>query len=458
MQFLISKHPRIFASLIIMSLSGCGLAMQSQTKSHVSPLIQDSAIQVYFNHNLSAKYDDPYRHFSRLGDNLEQIMINQINQAKSSIDIAVLEFRLPKLAASLIKQHQQGIKVRIIIDNDYLKTLSDYSPDEINKMNPYAKSRYEQLKLYPQEAIAMLKNSGIEIKDDRSNNSPKGSGLMHHKFIIVDGKTTIISSGNFTTSDLHGDFNQPETRGNPNNMIVIPNNNQVAQVFTQEFDYMWSGLFKIHKPERDPVTIPVGKGTVTINFSPSRKKQDFDKTSNGMIKFFINQTKTSAYLALFVFSDQQISDSLESIRNRGVNDIKVLIDPDFYKQTFSNSYDILGLCPQGQGNPKIKPWQNPINTVGYPISKKGDRGVHSKMAILDHTLVITGSHNWSDAANYKNDETLIAIENPLVAAHYEQEFNRLYANSVLGKKTLPHASKCQGDGQNNHQQTESEPE
>ncbi|MEM9138156.1 MAG: DUF655 domain-containing protein, partial [Cyanobacteria bacterium P01_F01_bin.42] len=43
-----------------------------------------------------------------------------------------------------------------------------------------------------------------------------------------------------------------------------------------------------------------------------------------------------------------------------------------------------------------------------------------------------GSHNWSAAANRLNDETLIAIAHPLIAAHYQQEFERLYTNSRLG--------------------------
>jgi len=48
------------------------------------------------------------------------------------------------------------------------------------------------------------------------------------------------------------------------------------------------------------------------------------------------------------------------------------------------------------------------------------------MAILDGILVITGSQNWSISGNYSNDETLIAIENRTIAAHYEREFSRLY--------------------------------
>jgi phosphatidylserine/phosphatidylglycerophosphate/cardiolipin synthase-like enzyme len=67
------------------------------------------------------------------------------------------------------------------------------------------------------------------------------------------------------------------------------------------------------------------------------------------------------------------------------------------------------------------------------------------MAILDGTLVIAGSHNWSISGNYSNDETLIAIENPTVAAHYEREFSRLYRTAVVGLKSLPHAQKCGSD-------------
>jgi competence ComEA-like helix-hairpin-helix protein len=46
--------------------------------------------------------------------------------------------------------------------------------------------------------------------------------------------------------------------------------------------------------------------------------------------------------------------------------------------------------------------------------------------------VITGSHNWSDAANHLNDETLLVLNNPMINAHYQREFERLYQNANLG--------------------------
>lgn len=431
----------------------CGLALvyslrPTPASEIVKPLPQDPAVKVYFNHNPASSYEDPYRYFHRKGDNLEQQIIDAINKAESTVDVAVMELRLPNVAQSLIARQASGIKVRILLDNKYNKALADYTPDDITRMNQHDRLAFEQLKQYPADALSLLRASGIEIKDDTSNGATKGSGLMHHKFIVVDGKTTIISSGNLTTSDLHGDFNNLESRGNPNNMVVVADNAELGQAFTDEFNSMWQGLFKSHKPYRPPLTLSVGEGTITVNFSPASKKQQFQMTSNGVIASYVKQASSTVHIAVFVYSDQTISNTLGEVHDKGVEDIKVLIDPDFYAQPYSKAYDALGVCPTlGKRKSKIKvqAWRNPITTVGFPTSAKGDRGIHSKMAVLDGRLVITGSHNWSSSGNYLNDETLLAIDNPTVAAHYEQEFTRLYKTAVVGANSLPHAQQCDSD-------------
>lgn len=445
------KSSQVIKVFLITLLFICGFVLANTLKPTpklelVKPLPQDAAVQVYFNQNPATKYEDPYRHFIRQGDNLEEQIIVAINQAQSMVDIAVMEFRLPKVAEALVATQKRGVRVRLLTDNKYNKTLADYTLQEMARMNQHDKAAYEELKRYPADALAMLREGGIEIKDDTSDGATKGSGLMHHKFVVVDGKTTIVSSANLTTSDLHGDFNNAASRGNANNMVIFPNNAQIAKAFTDEFNYMWQGLFKSHKPYRSPLTIPVGEGSVTINFSPAKRNQDITQTSNGMIAYLIQQAASSVHIALFVFSDQRISDTLGQVHDRNVEDIKVLVDPDFYRQPYSKAYDALGVCPVSgkRRTIKVQPWQHPITTVGFPTAPTGDRGVHSKMAILDGRLVITGSHNWSNAGNYMNDETLIAIDNPTVAAHYEREFSRLYQTAELGLKSLPHAQKCQG--------------
>jgi phosphatidylserine/phosphatidylglycerophosphate/cardiolipin synthase-like enzyme len=80
-------------------------------------------------------------------------------------------------------------------------------------------------------------NAQVPILDDTADGS-KGSGLMHHKFVVIDGRTLIVTSANFTTSDMHGDLTASQTRGNANNLLKIEDS-QLADLFTQEFNIMW---------------------------------------------------------------------------------------------------------------------------------------------------------------------------------------------------------------------------
>jgi len=88
-----------------------------------------------------------------------------------------------------------------------------------------------------------------------------------------------------------------------------------------------------------------------------------------------------------------------------------------------------------------RPWAKPLTTVGMPKLPAGER-LHHKFGVVDGTTVITGSHNWSEAANRANDEALLVIESGTVAAHFEREFDRLYQGAILG---IPHRIKQKMD-------------
>jgi phosphatidylserine/phosphatidylglycerophosphate/cardiolipin synthase-like enzyme len=85
-------------------------------------------------------------------------------------------------------------------------------------------------------------------------------------------------------------------------------------------------------------------------------------------------------------------------------------------------------CRMEAGN---NPWAGAIATVGTPLLPDGDK-LHHKFGIVDGHTVITGSQNWSAAANHSNDENLLVIQNVTVAAHFQREFDRLYSTAALG--------------------------
>ena len=55
-----------------------------------------------------------------------------------------------------------------------------------------------------------------------------------------------------------------------------------------------------------------------------------------------------------------------------------------------------------------------------------------KFAVIDRKTVITGSFNWSPSAAHQNDEVLLVIRSPQVAAHFSREMDRLWRTADLG--------------------------
>ncbi|MGL6341868.1 MAG: phospholipase D-like domain-containing protein, partial [Waterburya sp.] len=130
----------LLCSLVL--IMGCQKISQRLTNP-----AQDQFIQVYFNQReKSSNYTEPYRQIERTGDNLEQVIIDEIATAKSTIDLAVQEFNLPLVAQALAKSKQAGIKVRVILENNYSHSLSELNRQEIKSLPQRDRQKYEQFK------------------------------------------------------------------------------------------------------------------------------------------------------------------------------------------------------------------------------------------------------------------------------------------------------------------------
>lgn len=450
-------------SLLTLGLAACQ-AGQSQPL-RPEPLPQDEYIQVYTNHEPASSYTEPYRQQIRDGDDLEQILVATIASAEHTVDVAVQELRLPKVAAALVERQQAGVQVRVVLENTYSRPFSQFTPEEVNRLPDRERSRYQEFRqlvdldqdgqlsateITQGDALVMLDRAKVARIDDTADGSA-GSNLMHHKFLVVDDRIVIVTSANWTTSDVHGDFKTPSSQGNANNLLKITSP-ELAHRFTQEFNVMWgdgpggkpNSRFGVKKPFRPARSLMVGQTQVEVQFSPSSRSIPWEQTSNGLIGKTLATGNQSIDLALFVFSDQQLVNQLTP-NHRQETEIRSLIDPQFAYRSYSEALDMLGivLAENCQLEPENAPWQPAIATVGVPRLPPGDL-LHHKFGIVDRHTVITGSHNWTEAANTGNDETVLVIHNPVVAAHYQREFERLYANAILG---VPPAIRQQAEAQ-----------
>ncbi|MBV9390077.1 MAG: phosphatidylserine/phosphatidylglycerophosphate/cardiolipin synthase family protein [Chroococcidiopsidaceae cyanobacterium CP_BM_ER_R8_30] len=431
----LSRLLHCFTSLLVLTASAC----QQQGLSHQrpAPLPQDPLIQVYFNHEPSVEYTEPYRHQTRRGDDLEQEIIDTITAAKSTVDVAVMELRLPGIAQALVNRQKAGVKVRVILDKTYSHPLRDLSLEEAAKLSARERDRDESDKQLVQlsgDALIILHDGGVPIIDNAASGSAS-SGIMHHKFVIVDGRTLIVTSANFTAKQIHGAMNHPESQGDANNLLKIESPQLVA-LFSQEFNLMWGDgpggrpetkRFGLLKPFRPIQPVQVGNTLVEVNFSPTSSSQPWEQSGNGLIGQTLSTARKSIDLALFVFSAPRLADVLEVDHQQGVQE-RTLISQDFAYRPYSEGLVMQGIASRSC---KYKPWQNPLTTVGVPQLPQGEL-LHHKFAVIDGQTVITGSHNWSEAANTKNDEDLLVIHNSTVAAHFQREFERLYTNAELG--------------------------
>ena len=404
-------------------------------------------VAAYFNQNQSSSYTDPYRGISRPGDNLEEMILKEIRSAKKTIYIAVQELRLPLLAKALIQKKKEGVDVRIVMEHDYnFDVLSQRDPSEgeheasrLSDLRAFVdynrNGKIEQFELETRDAIYMLHKAKIPLIDDTFDGSV-GSGLMHHKFMVVDGKTTVVSTANFTMSCIHGDLLSPNSRGNANSLIVV-NSVNFAKIFTEEFSQLWGngkrGNFGQRKTYRGTVSTTVRGSKITVQFSPTSRRYHWEESVNGLIATHLAKANKSIKAALFVFSDQKIADVMQKRQEKGAQ-IGVIIEPSFAYRDYSELLDLMGLemlngkCGVEPGN---NPWKTPVREAGMARLPVGDK-MHHKFAVVDRKTVVVGSQNWSDAANFVNDETLIVIEDTKISDQFTREYDRIKSTALLG--------------------------
>ena len=446
------RTPVLIPSLAVtLLLTGCGSATALRLGQPSPELPLPAGIRVAFNHRAEHRYRSPISGQWRQGDDLEAFLLDAIQQARTEILVAVQELSLPRIAAALVERQRQGVRVRVVLENTY---SSPWSLQDPATLPPHQRRRVEQLHaLGLGDAVAMLHQGRVPMLDDTADGSA-GSGLMHHKFMVVDRRFVITGSTNFSPSCIHGDPDDPSSRGNVNHLLRFESP-QLARLFAAEFARMWGdgpggkpdSRFGIAKQEGQAQRVLVANTPVEVLFAPHRRSD----AHQGLLwlERQLARVRMRLDLALFVFSAQNLADRLATLHDHGVK-LRVLADPGFANRAFSEVLDLLGVtlpdhrCRIEANN---HPWSSPLEGVGIPQLAGGDK-LHHKIAVLDRRWVISGSFNWSPSAAFQNDETLLLIDSKPLALHFEHEIDRLWRGADLGvnqrlqRKRLKQRQRC----------------
>ena len=86
-------------------------------------------------------------------------------------------------------------------------------------------------------------------------------------------------------------------------------------------------------------------------------------------------------------------------------------------------------CIGDDGNSKVKGSDvRLLASVGIPCKTDNNPRfhMHNKMAIIDNSVVITGSFNWTNQAINKNQDNILFIEDKNIANQYTEYFNKIW--------------------------------
>ena len=134
--------------------------------------------------------------------------------ATKEVLVAIQELSLPRIAQALVTAQQRGIRVALVMENNYRHAWSEQRPSRLNPRERQRWYKFNRLadsdgdgtttanEAVLSDAIALLQAANIPLIDDTEDGS-SGSGLMHHKFLVIDQRTAITGSANLTSSGLH---------------------------------------------------------------------------------------------------------------------------------------------------------------------------------------------------------------------------------------------------------------
>jgi len=160
-------------------------------------------------------------------------------------------------------------------------------------------------------------------------------------------------------------------------------------------------------PKAPPVTR--ARGTVQVGFTP------WDD-AEAMIVEGIRRARQQILVQAFSFTSRTLANALLAARRRGV-DVQVMADRE---QTFSGEASRIPDLVQ-EGIPVVL-------EVRY-------QSAHNKVMVIDagtaDAAVITGSYNWTYAAQYKNAENVLILRhNPEIVNAYAANWRRHFAEAL----------------------------
>jgi phosphatidylserine/phosphatidylglycerophosphate/cardiolipin synthase-like enzyme len=298
---------------------------------------------------------------------IEEKLIRFINSAQMSIHIASFEFNLPRVTDALINAKLRGVDVRWVTDDE-------------NGLGIDAQPNRGQ--------FTRLTQNGIEVKDDLGR-----SALMHNKFWIFDKQITWTGSTNITVNGIY----------KQNNNVIVIRSPEIALIYEREWEELWTGQFGPRAPSA------VNQQWTILNNTPIQVLFSSEDKIVSKLIAIVNDAEVNIRFLAFSFTDDPLAQAMIDRARAGL-DVKGVFEA--FGSTYSSSELRKFWC------------------ANVPVRQDGNGSfLHHKVIVIDNSIVMTGSLNFSANADDSNEENVIILDSPEIAALYIQEFEKNWSQA-----------------------------
>jgi phosphatidylserine/phosphatidylglycerophosphate/cardiolipin synthase-like enzyme len=244
-------------------------------------------------------------------------------------------------------------------------------------------------------AVRKLDGAGIPIVEDHRG------AIMHDKFVIIDREIVWTGSWNLSVNCTY--------RNNNNAARIV--SARLAENYRAEFEEMFTDkAFGPGSPSNTPhPQLTVDNIPMENYFAPEDHVAD-------KIVTLLKGAKRSIRFMAFSFTDDRIGKVVRDKAKAGL-----IVQGVFEARGSDTEYSEYGQMRRAGLD---------VLTDGNPYT------MHHKVFILDDETVLMGSFNFTQSADESNDENLLVIHDPAIAALYQAEFERVYAQADAAQTLL----------------------
>lgn len=218
-------------------------------------------------------------------------LVEAIDQAVLSVDMAAYSLDLWSIRDALLRAHRRGVSVRLVVESD------NRDSDELIE----------------------IADAGVPVLGDRRE------GLMHNKFAVIDRYEVWTGSMNFTVNGAYRNFN---------NLLRV-RSSRLAANYLAEFEEMFiQDMFGPGSPADTPFpSQKIDSTQIETYFSP-------DDHVSARIIDTLQRAESSIQFLVFSFTSDEIASTLIEQAVNGVN-VQGVLDSGQVSSNIGGEYDNL---------------------------------------------------------------------------------------------------------------------